>query len=369
MSSAHWTTCCEARACRRVPGESRPQLAASRDRPRRRARRPLRMEQPWSQRRVRRRRLPAARGVRRVRVHGRRAVSVRPRHPRDPRDPERRHRADAEPSRHAARVFGECRSATRTAAPRPARCGRGRSRPTSSARSSSAIVSSDPGRAKKVRRGCSSPSTLSAKDEPGPLTLRVQLEMCGMVTALAALRDDGAGRRRARRRRPGEPWPRPQRMASVHPAGPSRWTSIRRFFSGTARSCGRPAASASASAIDDYDWEALRGGGFAALDPTDGRVVVRGRFSDDLAWGNGGVAVALVPGALCGIGRRGQVYTFDTRDGTPLDGKRCHCGLVARHRACRGAGRSGALRLQSRRVPAARDAGRDVASDPYSLRL
>ena len=61
-----------------------------------------------------------------------------------------------------------------------------------------------------------------------------------------------------------------------------------------------------------------RGGGFAALDPTDGRVVVRGRFSEDLAWGNGGVAVVLVPGALCGIGRRGELYTFDTRDGTPL---------------------------------------------------
>ena len=28
--------------------------------------------------------------------------------------------------------------------------------------------------------------------------------------------------------------------------------------------------------------------------------------------------VVLVPGALCGIGRRGELYTFDTRDGTPL---------------------------------------------------
>jgi hypothetical protein len=25
-----------------------------------------------------------------------------------------------------------------------------------------------------------------------------------------------------------------------------------------------------------------------------------------------------VPGALCGIGRRGQLHRFDTRDGTPL---------------------------------------------------
>jgi hypothetical protein len=71
-----------------------------------------------------------------------------------------------------------------------------------------------------------------------------------------------------------------------------------------------------AHAVDDYDWEALGGGGFAALDPADGRVVVRGRFQEDLAWGNGGVAVVYVSGALCGIGRRGELYRFDTTDGT-----------------------------------------------------
>ncbi len=57
------------------------------------------------------------------------------------------------------------------------------------------------------------------------------------------------------------------------------------------------------------------GGGFVALDPADGRVVVRGRFDDDLAWGNGGVAVVVVPGALCGFGRRGEIHVFDTRHG------------------------------------------------------
>ena len=81
-------------------------------------------------------------------------------------------------------------------------------------------------------------------------------------------------------------------------------------------SCGRRACDRVATAIDDYDWEALGGGGFAALDPTDGRVVVRGRFSEDLAWGNGGVAWRTCPGALCGIGRRGELYTFDTTDGS-----------------------------------------------------
>jgi len=70
--------------------------------------------------------------------------------------------------------------------------------------------------------------------------------------------------------------------------------------------------------IDDYDWDARHGGGFAALDPADGRVVVRGRFDVDLAWGSGGVAAVVVPGALCGFGRRGEVYVFDSRDGAPV---------------------------------------------------
>jgi hypothetical protein len=70
--------------------------------------------------------------------------------------------------------------------------------------------------------------------------------------------------------------------------------------------------------IDDYDWDALRGGGFAALNPADGRVVVAGQFSDDPAWGNGGTAVVVVPGALCAIGRRGELAFFDLRDGTHL---------------------------------------------------
>jgi hypothetical protein len=78
------------------------------------------------------------------------------------------------------------------------------------------------------------------------------------------------------------------------------------------------AGSARDETIDDYDWDARRGGGFAALDPADGRVVVRGQFDQDLAWGNGGAAVVLVTGALCGFGRRGDVHVFDTRDGAPI---------------------------------------------------
>jgi hypothetical protein len=70
-----------------------------------------------------------------------------------------------------------------------------------------------------------------------------------------------------------------------------------------------------AAGIDDYDWEKLRGGGFAALDATDGSTVVRGRFAHDLAWGNGGSAVVIAAGLVCGIGRAGEVDVYSTVGG------------------------------------------------------
>jgi hypothetical protein len=70
-----------------------------------------------------------------------------------------------------------------------------------------------------------------------------------------------------------------------------------------------------AAGIDDYDWEKLRGGGFAALDATDGSTVVRGRFVHDLAWGNGGSAVVIAAGLVCGIGRAGEVDVYSTAGG------------------------------------------------------
>ena len=70
-----------------------------------------------------------------------------------------------------------------------------------------------------------------------------------------------------------------------------------------------------AAGIDDYDWEKLRGGGFAALDVTDGNTVVRGRFAHDLAWGNGGTAVVITAGLVCGIGRAGEVDVYRTAGG------------------------------------------------------
>ena len=72
-----------------------------------------------------------------------------------------------------------------------------------------------------------------------------------------------------------------------------------------------------AGGIDDYDWEKLRGGGFAALDLADGGTVVRGRFGHELAWGNGGAAVVIAAGLVCGIGRTGGVDAYSTADGEP----------------------------------------------------
>lgn len=72
-----------------------------------------------------------------------------------------------------------------------------------------------------------------------------------------------------------------------------------------------------AAGVDDYDWEKLRGGGFAALGLADGRTVVRGRFEHDLAWGNGGTAVVIAGGLVCGIGRKGEVDVYGTVDGQP----------------------------------------------------
>jgi hypothetical protein len=158
---------------------------------------------------------------------------------------------------------------------------------------------------------------LSRQDAPGPLEVAVRLETLGMVAALVPLRDGGTDCLVV-----GSNGQVSLAPATADGVGQLRWSVDVDFeprvvlWDGTrvwAAGCDR-----AAHAVDDYDWEALSGGGFAALDPTDGRVVVRGRFSEDVAWGNGGAAVVLVPGALCGIGRRGQLYTFDTCDGTPL---------------------------------------------------
>jgi hypothetical protein len=71
------------------------------------------------------------------------------------------------------------------------------------------------------------------------------------------------------------------------------------------------AGSAISSGIDDYDWESLHGGGFAGLDPRDGRVVTSGSLPEDVAWGTGGVAVVVLGTLLAAVGRTGRVHLVD----------------------------------------------------------
>ena len=153
--------------------------------------------------------------------------------------------------------------------------------------------------------------------DPGRLGTRVQLETHGMVTALSSF-VDGTGECVAL----GGGAQVSLVEATVDGLGPPRWTVDVDFEPRIVLWDGAVVWAAGtdrlANAIDDYDWEALHGGGFAALDAADGQVRVSGRFAEDLAWGNGGVALALVQGTLCGIGRRGQLYSFDTRDGVLL---------------------------------------------------
>ena len=148
------------------------------------------------------------------------------------------------------------------------------------------------------------------------LDARVELETWGMVTALGAIKQGGqdcvavggGGR------------------VSLVPidggaVGQPRWEAGVDFEPATF-GCDRQllwvaGPELGAAGIDDYDWEKLRGGGFAGLDLTDGSTVVRGRFAHDLAWGNGGTAVVIAAGLLCGIGRTGEVHGYSTAGGDP----------------------------------------------------
>ncbi len=65
------------------------------------------------------------------------------------------------------------------------------------------------------------------------------------------------------------------------------------------------------ASVDDYNWEQLSGGGFAALDPADGQEIVSGPLPEDVAWGTGGVAVAPFGGLLVAAGRTGRLHVMD----------------------------------------------------------
>ena len=144
----------------------------------------------------------------------------------------------------------------------------------------------------------------------GPLTLTRSLEAWGMVSALAPL---GAGQiALGGDARVG--------VAAIDDRGVVRplWDVALDFEPAMVVSAfGRIWAAGSDvdAGVDDYDWEARHGGGFAALDPVDGRVVTQGRFHEGVAWGAGGVAVVVAAGLVCGVGRHGEVQCFDDGDG------------------------------------------------------
>jgi hypothetical protein len=146
------------------------------------------------------------------------------------------------------------------------------------------------------------------------LDARVELEASGMVTALGAVHDGGqdCGVIGAR----GRVGLVPIERGAV---GRPRWEVDVDFdpaeFGSHEQLLWAAGPEVGAAGIDDYDWEKLHGGGFAALDLTDGNVVVRGRFARDLAWGNGGTAVVIAAGLLCGIGRTGGVHAYSTAGG------------------------------------------------------
>jgi hypothetical protein len=72
------------------------------------------------------------------------------------------------------------------------------------------------------------------------------------------------------------------------------------------------AGPARAGAVDDYDWDLLQGGGFAAFD-LDGDALASGPLPDDVAWGTGGCAVAALGAVLVAACRTGCVRLVDPR--------------------------------------------------------
>ncbi|MGH9080057.1 MAG: hypothetical protein ACRDYE_08320 [Acidimicrobiales bacterium] len=96
--------------------------------------------------------------------------------------------------------------------------------------------------------------------------------------------------------------------------GGTRWEAAVDFLPAVLAASGSSLWAAGSSmsgvALDDYDWDQLGGGGLAQLDLDSGAVLASARFGDDLAWGSGGVALAVVGGVPCGVGRRGEVHAL-----------------------------------------------------------
>ena len=84
------------------------------------------------------------------------------------------------------------------------------------------------------------------------------------------------------------------------------WDGTLLWVAGSARPAGP---------VDDYNWESVRGGGFVALDPSDGHAVAAGPLPDGIAWGTGSTAVVRCGPWLAAVGRNGRVHFLDTRRG------------------------------------------------------
>jgi hypothetical protein len=154
-------------------------------------------------------------------------------------------------------------------------------------------------------------STLDARADDADFEVALELEALGIVTALAVVdeRDpsivagtDGSVSLVPATER-GFSVPRWHTPVDFEPSF-IEWDGSHVWAAGSARTD---------TPVNDYDWEERRGGGYVAIDPADGRIVADGRFDDDIAWGNGGVAVVHVPNALCSIGRTGRIKALDDR--------------------------------------------------------
>ena len=150
----------------------------------------------------------------------------------------------------------------------------------------------------------SEPLGQSARCEP--VATLAELETWGEVTALAAVPPDGG---------PDLAVGGVGRISLVPlvdgTAGSARWDVEVPFRTAAFAWDGGvlwAAGSGLSAAVGDYEWEKVRGGGFVALDPADGRVLASGPLADDIAWGNGGVAFVVLGGLPCGIARTGELH-------------------------------------------------------------
>ena len=119
------------------------------------------------------------------------------------------------------------------------------------------------------------------------------------------------------------------------------------------RCCG-PLDPTAGGRVDDYDWERLGGGGFAALDPADGRTVMGGPLPETWRGVPGGSPSLRSVAWLVAAGRTGCLHLVDPRTGDShrSSGPLADTSLGIAHLAV--AGGRGPLRVQPGWVPPSR---------------